>query len=98
MPAWALAVAGLADMVSQVKGREHAMDWFVTWDVPEYREWAHKADYGYLLLIINKESQGFRCAKARLLFQDAGLPAFDLLSETVVETDDDAEGLIKGWM
>jgi hypothetical protein len=74
------------------------MDWFVTWDVPEYREWARRADYGYLLLIIHKESQGFRCAKARLLFHDVGLPAFDLLAETIVEAGDDAERQIKDWM
>jgi hypothetical protein len=73
------------------------MNWFVTWNVPEYKEWAQKTNYGYLLLVINKENSGYRCAKAKLIFKNNGLPEFSLLEEIVVNTVNEAERQIKEW-
>ena len=74
------------------------MEWFKTWNVPEYQEWAQKASYGYLLVIINKENNSFRCAKAKLLFKDKGLPEFSLVTETIVHSEFEADKQIKEWM
>jgi hypothetical protein len=74
------------------------MEWFKTWNVLEYKEWAQKADYGYLLVIIKKEGNSFRCAKAKLMFKEKGLPEFIQIMENIVNSEYEAEKQIKKWM
>ena len=71
--------------------------WFVTWNVPEYKEWVQKKSYGYLLTIIKKQSRDFLAAKARLIFKAKGLPAFVLLKSEIVKSEKEATQIVKNW-
>jgi len=73
------------------------VEWFATWDVPQYKEWAKKADYGYLLAIMNEEKAIYRCARAKLIFQDHGLPEFHVLDEVLVKSREEAGKRIEIW-
>ena len=55
--------------------------WFVTWNRPEYKEWAIKIPQGYLLVILRKEANRYLCVKAKLIMGEAGLPAFEVVEE-----------------
>lgn len=55
--------------------------WFVTWNRPEYKEWAVKIPQGYLLVILRKENDRFLCVKAKLIMGKTGLPAFEITEE-----------------
>lgn len=70
---------------------------FATWNVPEYREWAVKKRYGYLLLIIRKQPKDFLIVKAKLIFKVKGLPEFVTLKSETVSTEKAAQILIKKW-
>ena len=41
--------------------------WFVTWDGPEYKEWAIPISKGYLLVVLRKEKTKLLCVKAELI-------------------------------
>jgi len=71
--------------------------WFTTWDVPEYKEWAQKKKYGYLLTIIRKQPQDFLAVKAKLIFKAKGLPQFVTLQSSTVKTGKEAKAVIKKW-
>jgi hypothetical protein len=72
--------------------------WFVTWDRPEYREWALADERGYQLVIACAEADGqFLCVKARLDRQPRGMPAFVTEREERFSTRERAEEAIAGW-
>lgn len=55
--------------------------WFVTWDRPEYKEWATTLSDGYLLVILRTEKIRYLCVKAELTMGETGLPAFKVIEE-----------------
>ena len=55
--------------------------WFVTWNRPEYKEWATPIKNGYLLVVLRKEKSRFLCVKAELLMGEKGLPEFKVIEE-----------------
>lgn len=71
--------------------------WFLTWDRPEYREWAMEIPEGYLLVIIRKEKGAFLCARAKLLMEEQGLPDFVLADQTRVSSEEEALKQIDSW-
>lgn len=70
---------------------------FVTWNVPEYKEWAQKKSYGYLLTIIRKQPQDFLVVKAKLIFKAKDLPAFETIKSVIVETEKEATEIVRNW-
>lgn len=71
--------------------------WFVTWNRSEYKEWAQKKNYGYLLTIIRKQPQDFLVVKAKLIFKAKNLPAFETIKSVIVKTEKEAKKLVKNW-
>ncbi len=72
--------------------------WFVTWDRPEYREWALADERGFRLVIACVEGDGtFLCVKARLDRQPKGMPAFVTEREERCATEQRAEEIIARW-
>ena len=71
--------------------------WFITWNRPEYKEWAQKKNYGYLLTIIRKQIKNFLVVKAKLIFKAKGLPQFMTLESLIVKTNKKALEIIKEW-
>ncbi len=71
--------------------------WFVTWDRPEYKEWAAPISNGYLLVILRKEKTKFLCVKAELIMGEKGLPAFNVLEEKYYSSSQKASKQIKEW-
>jgi len=71
--------------------------WFITWNVPEYKEWAQKKRYGYLLTIIRNQKKDFLVAKAKLIFKPQGLPEFVMLKSKTTKTEKEARRLVKTW-
>jgi hypothetical protein len=72
--------------------------WFVTWDRPDYREWARTSDEGYQLLVVRPEADGQRLvARARLVMTPVGLPEFVLEESERVATDAAADALLARW-
>jgi len=71
--------------------------WFVTWDRPEYKEWASKNSTGYELLIIRREPKQYFCVKANLTLGETGLPGFKVLKEKRFKTKQDAMKQISSW-
>jgi hypothetical protein len=69
----------------------------VTWNVPEYKEWAIKKSYGYLLTIIRQQPKDFLAVKAKLIFKAKGLPQFVTLKSLTVKTGKEAKAVIKKW-
>jgi hypothetical protein len=73
--------------------------WFVTWDRPEYREWARADAGGYELVILCVEADGSHlCVKARLNRLAKGMPQFVTESEERLSTMPLAQARIDGWM
>jgi hypothetical protein len=72
-------------------------EWFVTWNVPGYQEWAKKNGENYLLVIIRKEENGFLCAKANLIMNKERLPGFETLEEIRFSTEGEANEKIEEW-
>ena len=71
--------------------------WFVTWDRPEYKEWAIPIAKGYLLVVLRKEKARFLCVKAELIMGEKGLPAFNVLEEKYYSSKPQASEQIKEW-
>jgi len=71
--------------------------WFITWNRPEYKEWAVKKSYGYLLTIIRKQPQDFLAVKAKLIFKAKDLPQFVTLQSLTAKTGKEAKAVIKKW-
>lgn len=71
--------------------------WFVTWDRPEYKEWAKEIKEGYLLVVIRKELDNYLCVKAELLMGSKGLPDFKVFEERNVSTQKEADKIIQAW-
>jgi hypothetical protein len=77
---------------------EEVAMWFVTWDRPEYREWACADDGGYKLAIVCVEGDGaFLCVKARLNKRDKGMPQFVTDREERFYEKLRAEATIEAW-
>lgn len=72
-------------------------DWFITWNRPEYKEWAKKIPQGYLLLVLRKEPDKFLCVKAELIMKNRGLPDFKVIEEKYFLNQTEAEIQIKEW-
>jgi hypothetical protein len=72
--------------------------WFVTWDRPEYKEWAHIVRGGYQLVILRVENdRRLLCVRARLNIKAKGLPEFVTDEERHVSTTKDSQKIISGW-
>jgi hypothetical protein len=73
--------------------------WFVTWDRPEYREWARADGGGYRLVILCVEADGTHlCVQARLNRLAKGMPQFVTEREERFPTMQRAQAAIDGWM
>ena len=72
--------------------------WFVTWDRPEYKEWAKPIANGYLLIVLRTEKTRFLCVKAELTMGEKGLPAFKVLTEKYYASKPKASKQVKEWM
>jgi len=71
--------------------------WFVTWNRPEYKEWATPILKGYLLVVLRKEKTKFLCVKAELIMGEKGLPAFNILEERYYSSKQKASKQIREW-
>jgi len=71
--------------------------WFVTWDGPEYKEWAIPISKGYLLVVLRKEKTKLLCVKAELIMGKKGLPAFKVLEEKYFNSKPKASKQVKDW-
>lgn len=72
--------------------------WFITWDRPEYKEWAHIVKGGYQLIILRMENDGrLLCVKARLNMKAKGLPEFVTEEEKHISSEQDAQRVINEW-
>lgn len=72
--------------------------WFVTWNRPEYKEWACIVKGGYQLVILRVENDGrYLCVKARLNIKPRGLPEFVTEEERYVSTIKDSQEIISEW-
>lgn len=72
--------------------------WFVTWNRPEYKEWATPIANGYLLIVLRVEKDRFLCVKAELIMGEKGLPAFKVVAEKYYPLKPEASKQIKNWM
>lgn len=66
------------------------MEWFQTWDRPEYREWAAEIPEGYLLHIIRKEKSDWLVVQAKLIMGVSGLPGFEVVEQRTVPDEETA--------
>lgn len=72
--------------------------WFVTWNRPEYKEWAHIVKGGYQLVILRMENDGrLLCVKAKLNMKAKGLPEFVTEEERYIFSEQDAQRVINEW-
>lgn len=72
--------------------------WFITWDRPEYKEWASLVKGGYQLVILRVENdRRFLCVKAKLNIKAKGLPEFVTVEEKYVLTTKDSQRIISEW-
>jgi len=71
--------------------------WFVTWNRPEYKEWASEIQSGYLLVIIRKEKNRYLTVKAEVIMKDKGLPDFKILEEHYFSIKRDSARKIREW-
>ena len=71
--------------------------WFVTWNRPEYKEWAKEIPEGYLLLVVRKEPDNFLCVKAELIMKKKGLPDFKVLEENNFPSQQKSDKQIQDW-
>ena len=72
--------------------------WFVTWDRPEYKEWAIPVPGGYRLIVLRTEKERLLCVKAELAMGEKGLPAFKVVEEKYYSSKPKASKQIKAWM
>ena len=71
--------------------------WFQTWDRSEYIEWALPQKYGYLLIIVKKQTSDWLLAKAKLIFKKDGLPDVELLITEEVASEKIAKIKLEKW-
>lgn len=72
--------------------------WFVTWDRPEYKEWARIVKGGYQLVILRVEDDGsLLCVKAKLNIKAKGLPEFVTEEEKHVSSKKYSQKIICEW-
>jgi len=71
--------------------------WFVTWDRPEYKEWAKVISGGYSLVVVRKEEKNYLCVRASLLMGVKGLPVFKVLEEKNFSLKEEADKQIQNW-
>lgn len=71
--------------------------WFQTWNRPEYLEWALPQSYGYLLIIVRKQTSDWLLAKAKLIFKKNGLPDVELLETGKVPSEKKALDKLDEW-
>jgi hypothetical protein len=72
--------------------------WFVTWNRPEYKEWARIIKGGYQLVILRVENnKRLLCVRARLNIKAKGLPEFVTEEERYFSTTKDSQKLISEW-
>lgn len=72
-------------------------EWFVTWDRPEYQEWAREITGGYSLVVVRKEPDSYLCVKAELIMGARGLPDFKVIEEHNFPTQQEAETQVQDW-
>ena len=72
--------------------------WFVTWDRPEYKEWAKPIAKGYLLIVLRREKTRFLCVKAELIMGEKGLPVFKVIEEKYYTSKPQASEQARDWM
>ncbi|OGH02524.1 MAG: hypothetical protein A2798_02705 [Candidatus Levybacteria bacterium RIFCSPHIGHO2_01_FULL_37_17] len=70
---------------------------FLTWNLPEYKEWATPTDGGYELYIIRKEPDNFLVVKAKLIIEARGLPGFKVLEEHNLSDEKSALRKVQEW-
>ena len=70
----------------------------MTWNRPEYKEWATPIDSGYLLIVLRTEKTRFLCVKAELIMGEKGLPSFKVLEEKYYSSKPQASKQIKDWI
>ncbi len=71
-------------------------DWFITWDRPEYKEWAMAVSGGYALLVFRPGKEQL-CVRAKLVMPADGLPEFKVIEERRVPSEKEATSLLKQW-
>lgn len=72
--------------------------WFVTWDRPNYFEWAKSNKMGYRLLIIHPESDGrYLVVDAQLKMLSKGLPEFIVTEQKYLDDLKSAKQQIAKW-
>jgi len=71
--------------------------WFVTWNRPEYKEWAKEIKGGYSLVVIRKEPERYLCVKAELIMGAKGLPDFKVIEELHFSVQQKAQKQIQDW-
>ncbi|MDO8341193.1 MAG: hypothetical protein Q7T59_04415 [Candidatus Woesebacteria bacterium] len=85
-------------MLSKSLEKEVKNMWFVTWNRPEYKEWAHIVKGGYQLVILRVEKDGrLLCVKARLNMKAKRLPEFVIEEEKHVSAIKDSQKAISEW-
>lgn len=72
-------------------------EWFQVWDRSEYQEWALPTSYGYLLVIKRKQHKNWLLARAKLIFEEEGLPIFETLESKTVEKEVEAAVTLNEW-
>lgn len=72
-------------------------EYFKTWDVPGYQEWASPTDGGYELHIVRKELDNFLVVKAKLVMGEKGLPGFEILEEHHLPDEQAALDKVQEW-
>lgn len=72
--------------------------WFVTWNRPEYKEWALPVAKGYLLIVLRTEKTRFLCVKAELIMGEKGLPVFKVIEEKYYASKSAASKQVKDWV
>lgn len=72
-------------------------DWFMTWNRPEYEEYATETPKGYHLVIIRKEKDRYLCVGAELIMKEKGLPEFYVRKEGYKSTKEEATEQISRW-
>jgi hypothetical protein len=71
--------------------------WFLTWDVPEYKERAKKTPPRNLLVILRREPDRYYCVKADFRVGERGLPGFNVLEELYFPAEQQAAKQITAW-
>ncbi|MEK7533986.1 MAG: hypothetical protein AAB600_01480 [Patescibacteria group bacterium] len=72
--------------------------WFVTWNRPNYFEWAKANKNGYRLLVIHPESDGrYLAVDAQLEMLPQGLPKFTVTEQKYIGDLKSAKQQVAEW-